>query len=84
MSSTLYLSGATARHAAQSLKDHAADEDGWCGFCLRHHHIRVRAGQCTPFQRAAGFITAFNRQQGRLPRLSFSRPSGRPPAPSRD
>jgi hypothetical protein len=77
MSSTLYLSAATANHAAQTMQDHAKDEDGWCGFCLRHHHIRVRAGDCTPFQRAAGFLTAFNRQQRRLPRVSFSRPPSR-------
>lgn len=82
MSGTLYLSVATAGHAAQTLKDHASDKDGWCGFCLRHHRIRVRAGQCKPFQRAAGFLTVFNRQQARLPRGSFSRPPGA--APSRD
>lgn len=54
---------------------HARDSDGNCGFCLRHHRLRIRAGSCAPFQLAAWSIRA--RRQGqalRRLRVAFLRP----------
>ena len=78
MTTRIYLSAAVAHQAELTQADHKPDDDGWCGFCLRHHHIRVRAGECTPYRRAAEFILEFKRQQERNarrpPRVTFSRP----------
>ena len=78
MTTRIYLSAAVANQAEKTKADHAADGDDWCGFCLRHYHIRVRAGQCKPYQRAAAFILEYVRQQERHvrrpPRVTFPRP----------
>lgn len=77
----LAITGATAGHAAKIQQDHAADKDGWCGFCLRHFDVQIPAGWCKPHQLAQGFINALARQQERrrppVPRMEFSRPGGR-------
>lgn len=76
----VYLSAAVAGHADKIQADHARDQEGWCGFCLRHFHVRVRAGWCKPFQRAQEFKNALRLQQQRLvsrpplPRVEFTRP----------
>lgn len=68
--STLYVSATAVKHADEVMETHAGDAEGWCGFCLRHFRVRVRAGQCQPFQLAARVKSLFERQ--RLPRLSFT------------
>ena len=49
----------------QTLLTHAADENGVCGFCLLHHHLRIDAGKCTPYARAAAFISGRRSEQAR-------------------
>lgn len=76
------ISGATAGHAAKIQEDHA-DEDGLCGFCLRHFNLQVPFGTCYPYQLAQGFIDDIVRKQNRsvsrppTPRVEFARPGGR-------
>ncbi|MEU5157263.1 hypothetical protein [Glycomyces sp. NPDC021274] len=61
----------------QTLLTHAADEDGLCGFCRLHHHLRITAGRCAPFLQTAAFITRRRREQAlRRLRVVF-RPPGR-------
>jgi hypothetical protein len=66
MTATVYLSAAVAHRAEEIQETHKPDADGWCGFCLRHFRIRVRAGQCKPWQMAEGSINSLKRQQERL------------------
>jgi hypothetical protein len=37
---------------------HAADEDGWCGFHLRHYGLHIPAGTCAPFLLATAVLRA--------------------------
>jgi len=78
MPTRIYLSATIANQANEIQSMHAPDHGGWCGFCLRHHRIRVRAGECAPYQRAAAVILEYTRQQARRvrrpPRLTFTRP----------
>jgi hypothetical protein len=68
-----YLSAAAVGHAEQTQDDHKAAADGWwCGFCLRHSRIRVRAGECQPYRQAAVVIGTYLNQQSRR------RPPARP------
>jgi hypothetical protein len=60
-----YLSAAAASHAEQTQADHKAAADGWCGFCLHHSRIRVRAGECKPYRQAAVVIGTYLNQQSR-------------------
>lgn len=64
--------------AEQTLLTHAADEDGSCGFCRLHHHLRIPAGKCAPYLQTAAFISVRRRAQAlqRL-RVVFTRPPGR-------
>lgn len=72
MTATLYISATADREAAETQETHAADAEGWCGFCLRHFRIRVRAGECWPYRLAARVRAMYARQQG--PRVSVSSP----------
>ena len=44
-------------------KDHSPDEDGNCGFCLRHFGDRYQAGLCAPWRRAQAFIDTLTSAQ---------------------
>lgn len=76
------ISGATAGHAEKIKADHAADDDGWCGFCRRHFRLEIPAGRCKPFLLAQRFINSAIRRQERVqrppvPRVELARPGGR-------
>lgn len=68
----------TVERAEQTLLTHAADEDGVCGFCLTHYHLRITAGSCAPFLQTVAFIRGRRREQAlRRLRVSFKRPPSR-------
>jgi hypothetical protein len=71
----------TVERAEQTLLTHAADEDGLCGFCRLHFHLRIVAGKCAPYLQTAAFIAGRRRAQAlRRLRVVFSRPA-RPVSP---
>lgn len=78
---SVYLSEAIARRAEENQRAHGPDETGlWCGFCLRHHRLRVRVSECDSYVRAGLLIEAYvqqleRRRPGGVPRLQFSRPA---------
>ena len=55
----------TVERAEQTLLTHAADEDGNCGFCLQHFHLRISAGMCAPYLQTAAFISVRRSEQAR-------------------
>jgi len=61
-------------NAEQTLITHAADEDGWCAFHLRHFDLHVPAGTCSAFVMAAEFIRSYRRPQAKRLRVTYSRP----------
>lgn len=59
----------------RTLVMHARDNDGLCGFCRRHHHLRITAGRCAPYARAAAFISRRRRERAlRRLRVVYARP----------
>lgn len=67
MSTAIYLSASIAGWAREVQRQHDAAEGGWwCKFCHRHGFGKVPAGECTPYERAQGFIKAYEEQQQRL------------------
>lgn len=63
------------RAEQQTLLIHAADENGWCGHCLMFFYLRIHAGRCAPYLRAAKFISQRRREQAlRRLRVKFRRP----------
>lgn len=67
----------TAGRAEETLLTHAADEEGWCAFHLRHFGLHVPAGKCAAFLMATKFLRDSRSREARRrpPRLTFSRPS---------
>jgi hypothetical protein len=59
----------------QTQLTHAADEDGWCRFHLRHFGLHIPAGECAPFQLAARAIR--DRRKSQPIRVEFTRPPAR-------
>lgn len=55
----------TVERAEQTLLTHAADEDGFCGFCLLHFHLRIPAGTCAPYLQTTAFIKGRRSEQAR-------------------
>jgi len=80
---SVYMSAATVHHAEKIVADHTRDEDGWCRFCLLNGRIRVRVGECKPYQLAQRGIDARAQQRERIahrppvPQVTFARPGGR-------
>lgn len=60
--------------AEQNLIRHAADENGWCAFHLRHFDLHVEAGTCSAFLMAAEFIRNYRSPKARRLRVEFAHP----------
>lgn len=60
--------------AERTLITHAADENGWCAFHLRHFDLPVPAGTCSAFLMAVEFLRGYRREQARRLRVVFTRP----------
>jgi hypothetical protein len=63
------------RAEQQTLLTHAGNEEGLCGHCLLFFYLRIPAGSCAPYRRAADFVSRRRREQA-LHRLQvmFRRP----------
>lgn len=55
----------TVERAEQTLLEHAADPDGWCGFHLRHFGLHIEAGKCSSYLLAASFVRGCRSDQAR-------------------
>lgn len=64
--------------AEQNQLTHAADENGWCAFHLRHFGLHITAGTCSAFLMAAESIRGDRRQQAQRLRVTYRRPPVRP------
>jgi len=55
----------TVERAEQTLLEHAADSDGWCGFHLYWFGLHIPAGTCSAYQLASGFVRGRRSDQAR-------------------